>query len=244
MGIRLNKYLANCGVVSRRKADELILAGKVKVNGKVVTELGTMIDEQHDLVECNRIIVRPDEKKLYILLNKPANYIVSRSDEYQRKTVYDLLPGYAAKCVPVGRLDKDSEGLLLLTNDGDTVQTLTHPSLKVEKVYKVIIDSLPSNNELNFLRTGVLLETGKTLPAGIFVNSDKAGRIILKVVIREGKKRQIRKMLESIGKKVLHLKRLQVGEIKLGKLPSGDWRFLTRREIDYLKQLSQRQKKQ
>ncbi|MFO7659518.1 MAG: pseudouridine synthase [Candidatus Cloacimonadaceae bacterium] len=237
--IRLNKFLAEAGLASRRKADELILSNRITVNGEPVKELGTQINPFKDKVELDGKPVKSDEKKVYIILNKPRQYVVTRQDEFDRKTIYKLLPDFAQNCVSAGRLDKDSEGLLLVTNDGDVVQALTHPTKKVEKTYRVEIDHSLYKKQLEDLRRGVVIEGYKTRPAGVFVKSNKENNVVLKMVISEGKKRQIRYMIEAVGRKVLDLKRIQIGEIELGKLPTGMWRLCSRQEISYLMSLKQ-----
>ncbi len=173
------------------------------------------------------------------MLNKPAGYVVTRSDELSRETVYALLPAQAAQLRYAGRLDKGSEGLLLFTNDGDLINRLTHPTRKVEKVYRVQIDRRLSKNDLQSLRQGVNIEGGRTLPAGVFVKSSRENGMTLKLVIREGRKRQIRQMLTAVGAKVLHLKRLQFGPLALKDLPPGRWRYLTPGELRALRQATE-----
>lgn len=238
--IRLNKYLADAGVDSRRKVEDLILSGRVTVNGLLVKELSTQVDTHKDVVELDGKPIKPVEQKVYILLNKPPNYVVTKQDEFDRKTVYKLLPDFAQTCVSAGRLDMDSEGLLLFTNDGDVVQALTHPTKKVEKTYRVEIDQPLYKRQLEDLRNGVVIEGYKTKPAGVFVRSNKDNNVVLKMVITEGKKRQIRLMVEAIGRKVISLRRIQIGEIELGKLPKGMWRLCTRQEVSYLMSLKQK----
>lgn len=242
--VRLNKFLAEAGIGSRRKVEELITGGRVFVNGVQVTELGTQVDPNSDAVELDGKPVKSADRKVYILLNKPRNYVVTRQDEFDRKTIYKLLPDFAQNCVSAGRLDKDSEGLLLITNDGDVVQALTHPTNKVEKMYRVEIDHPLYKRQLEDLRRGVVIEGYKTRPAGVFVRSNKDGNVVLKMVISEGKKRQIRYMIEAIGRKVIDLKRVQIGEIELDKLPTGMWRLCSRQEVGYLNSLKQTRSKQ
>jgi 23S rRNA pseudouridine2605 synthase len=237
--VRLNKYLAEAGYGSRRKVEELIINGKVSINGELVKELSTQVDVHHDKVEVAGKAVETDSKKVYLLINKPRNYVVTKQDEFDRKTIYKLLPDFAQKCVTAGRLDMDSEGLLLVTNDGDLVQILTHPTKKVEKTYRVEVDQPLYKRQLEELRTGVVIEGYRTKPAGVFIRSNKAGDVVLKIIISEGKKRQIRLMLEALGRTVINLKRIQIGEIELGKLPTGMWRLCSRSEVNYLMSLKQ-----
>jgi len=238
--VRLNKFLAEAGYGSRRKVEELVLNGKVFINGEKVTELATQVDPHHDKVTISGKLVEPDVQKVYLLLNKPKHYVVTRQDEFERKTIYKLLPDFAQKCVTAGRLDMDSEGLLLVTNDGDLVQVLTHPTKKVEKTYRVEVDLPLYKRQLEELRTGVVIEGYMTKPAGVFVKNNKPGNVVLKVIISEGKKRQIRLMLEALDRRVINLRRIQIGEIELGKLPVGMWRLCSRSEISYLLSLKQK----
>lgn len=233
--IRLNKYLADSGLGSRRKVEQLILAGRITINGEVCVDLAMQVDASHDLVEYEGEAIKPDTKMLYIAFNKPRGYIVTQHDEHDRKTIYSLLPDFAQKCNYAGRLDKNSEGLLLITNDGDLINKLTHPRSKVEKVYKVDISPRLNGYQLEQLRRGVEIEGGKTYPAGVFVKKDADNKMTLKMVITEGRKRQIRLMVETVGGKVHNLKRLQFGPLKLGKLEPGMWRPLTVYEVRDLK---------
>lgn len=239
---RINKYLSEAGLGSRRKVEELIVSGKVQLNGETITDLATQVNPTQDKVSVNGKEVSVEAKKVYILLNKPRQYIVTRQDEFDRKTIYKLLPDFAQNCVSAGRLDKDTEGLLLVTNDGDVVQALTHPTKKVEKVYRVEVDQPLTRRQLDDLRNGVVIEGYKTRPAGVFVKDSQAGGIHLKMVITEGKKRQIRLMIEAVHRKVISLKRIQIGEIELGKLPLGMWRLCSREEIRYLQSLKQKRR--
>jgi 23S rRNA pseudouridine2605 synthase len=233
--VRINRFLAQANLGSRRQVEELILNGKVLVNGKICKELSTQIDPAGDSVVCNGKVVRSDQELMYIMLNKPLDYIVTRSDEYGRKTVFDLLPDFARSLNPVGRLDKDSEGLLILTNDGSLANQITHPRYKLEKVYKVEVQGNLTKEAIDRLRQGVEIEGVKTQSARVFTKSHIGDRYVLRITLREGKKRQIRYMIEAIGCKVLHLKRLQIGDISLEKLPVGMWRFLRPNEIISLK---------
>jgi len=230
-GIRLNRFLADCSLGSRRKAEELITSGRVKVNGQVCQDLSVHICDPEDMVEVDGKRVSASREKLYLILNKPRGYVVSRSDELGRQTVYDLLPEKAANMPYAGRLDKNSEGLLLFTNDTALINLLTHPSHKVEKVYRVVIDRALTKKDLDLLRSGVEIEGGITLPAGVYVKSSGEGSMSLKIVITEGRKRQIRQMIEAVGGKVRSLKRVQFGPIMLKDLPAGRWRALDTMEV-------------
>ena len=229
--MRLNRFLAECGVASRRKSEELILAGEISVNGKVCKELATKIDPAQDEVRYQGKKLGIASEKIYLILNKPPGYVVSRADEYGRKTVYDLLPE-AFKALPyAGRLDKGSEGLLFFTSDGDLINRMCHPSFGVEKSYRVEIDKVLSKDDLTRLREGLRITGGLTQPAGIFVNERFEGGSVLKVEITEGRKRQIRQMFRAVGAEVKKLKRLQFGSLQLRDLPLGRWRYLTEHEI-------------
>ncbi len=230
-GLRLNRYLADCGLGSRRKAEELILSGRISVNGKVCQDLATRIEADKDEVLLDGKALSAKKEKLYLILNKPRGYVVSQSDELGRNTVYDLLPEKGQQLAYAGRLDKNSEGLLLFTNDTALINLLTHPSHKVEKVYKVDINKPLRKSELDKLRTGVEIEEGKTQPAGVYVKQESETSMTLKLVITEGRKRQIRQMVEAVGAKVKSLKRLQFGPLKLKDLPVGRWRLLEPMEV-------------
>lgn len=225
--IRLQKYLASCGVASRRKAEELIRAGKVAVNGQVVTEMGTKVDPARDRVEMGGSVVRLLEKKVYLKLNKPRGYISSCRSERGERTVLDLVKDVKERLYPVGRLDLESEGLILLTNDGELANKLMHPRYEHEKEYLVSLQSPVSSHQLLELQRGIVIDGEKTLPARIFLEGHKQFRIILK----EGKKRQIRRMVEAVGNKVVKLQRTRIGNIRLGDLPMGRCAALTASEI-------------
>lgn len=229
--LRLNRFLADCGLGSRRKVEEFISAGRVKINGTVCLELAQRVDPNLDIIELDDKTLSAKKEKLYILLNKPRGYVVSQSDELGRETVYALLPENASNLAYAGRLDKNSEGLLLFTNDTSLINLLTHPSYKVEKVYKVDIDRPLRKKELDLLRSGVEIEGGITHKAGVFVKEESEGSMSLKMVISEGRKRQIRQMIEAVGAKVRKLKRLQFGPLKLKELPTGRWRHLEPGEV-------------
>jgi 23S rRNA pseudouridine2605 synthase len=233
--VRINRYLAQANLGSRRQVEDYVLNGKVFVNGQLCKDLSTQIDEVNDVVMCNGKIIKAAQDLVYIMLNKPLDYIVTRSDEYGRKTVYDLLPDFARSLNPVGRLDKDSEGLLILTNDGSLANQITHPRYKLEKVYKVDGQGVMTKEAIERLRQGVAIEGITTQSARVFMKSHTGDKFVLRITLREGKKRQIRRMIEAVGCKVLHLKRLQIGDISLEKLPVGMWRFLKPVEIISLK---------
>jgi len=231
---RLNRFLADCGLGSRRKTEELISSGLISVNNEICRDLSCQIDPEQDEVRYQDKLLSREEKKIYLMLNKPLGYVVSRKDEYDRKTVYDLLPEHFANLPYAGRLDKNSEGLLLFTNDGVLIKQLTHPSHKVEKSYRVVVDRKLSRSALKQLREGVMIEGGITQSAGVFVKSESEKEMQLKLVIKEGRKRQIRQMIEAVGAKVVSLRRLQFGSLQLKDLPLGRWRPLSRNEITAL----------
>ena len=237
---RLQNYLAGAGVASRRKCEELILQGRVEVNNFVVTELGTKVDPQKDIIKVDDKLVKYKEDKhySYILLNKPKGYLTSLSDPFGRPTVLDLLKGVKERVFPVGRLDFNSEGLLILTNDGELAYALTHPAKEVEKVYIVKVKGIPSSEKLKTLSKGVTLKNNyKISPCNIYLLKTVNGNAILKVKIKEGKKRQIRKMAEYIGHFVLKLRRIQTGPISLKGVKPGEYRYLNKEEIKSLKKI-------
>lgn len=233
--VRINKFLAQCNLGSRRKVEELILQGKIKINGSIITNLATEIDPHIDVVEYENKRISVASEKIYIMLNKPVKYLVTANDDFGRATVFDLLPDFGVHLFAVGRLDYMSEGLLILTNDGKFAEEIMHPKHKLPKLYKVIAKGFVSNAAVQKLRSGIEISGYKTKPAKVFVKSRNSSKTILKITISEGKKRQIRKMIETVGSEVLELKRLQIGTLKLGKLPVGSWRFITKNEIKSLK---------
>ena len=219
-GVRLNKYIASSGLCSRRKADELIEQGSVSVNGKPVTELGFLVQPK-DKVFVNKKLISP-AKHQYYRFYKPAGYITTREDEQGRKTIYDLLPENMLSLKPVGRLDKDSTGLLILTNDGDLINELTHPSVKVPKVYLVTINSSIHRHELEQLANGIELEPGKTAYADIQVLAMDSSHTEMQITLYQGMNRQIRKMFKHIGYEVKTLKRIQHATLTLDGLKRGE----------------------
>ncbi len=229
---RLQKYLAECGIASRRKCEELIIQGKVKVNGVITTELGTKISE-NDKVEYNGKSVKPEEEKIYILLNKPIGYVTTAKDQFQRDTVLDLVK-VKQRIVPVGRLDMYTSGALILTNDGDFVNKLTHPKNEINKTYNVTTAGNITQEEIKKLEKGVKIDDGYiTKPAKIKILKIDAEKNIsrIQITIHEGKNRQIRKMCEAIEKKVLSLHRAKIGDVDVKDLKIGEWRYLTKNEI-------------
>lgn len=230
--VRLQKYMAECGVASRRKCEELIQMGKVKVNGHIA-EIGCKINPKKDLVTVRGKKINKEEKMYYIMLNKPRGYVTTVSDELGRKTVMDLV-NIDARVYPVGRLDKDSEGLLILTNDGSFANALTHPKHNYAKVYRVTVRPKVTDEILEALRNGIEIDGRKTAPCDINVITEEEGRVVLEFILREGRNRQIRKMCEAVGLEVARLKRISIGPVKLGMLKTGQTRMLTDNEIKKL----------
>ncbi len=235
--IRLQKYLAGCGVASRRSSEKMITEGRVSVNGTVVTQLGTQIDENSDTVTVDGQIVRPEGEKHYLAYNKPIGEVTTVSDPEGRATVMDKFKDYPVRLFPVGRLDYDSEGLLLLTNDGDMMQHVLHPSMEVRKAYLTKVSNHVTPEEINMLRKGVLLDGKMTSPAAVRLIREETFDTVLLISIHEGRNRQVRRMIDAIGHQVVSLKRVEFGPVRLGDLPSGMWRRLTEDEIARLKQV-------
>lgn len=234
--IRLNKYMADCGVDSRRNCDKIITENRVRVNRKLINELGFMINEDNDTVTVDGKKITPKNKNVYLMLHKPKGYVTTVKDDKDRKTVMELID-IKSRVYPVGRLDYDTEGLLLLTNDGDMTYKLTHPKYEVTKKYITRIEGEISESELTTLRNGVIIDGKKTAPAKakLLEKTDKECRVEL--TIHEGKNHQVKKMFETIGKTVVFLKRTEMGDIRLGGLARGQWRYLNDKEIDYLKSI-------
>lgn len=228
---RLQKYLASCGIASRRKCEELISLGAVSVNGKVVTQMGTCVDPENDKVFVNGRQVSLAEKLVYYALNKPAGYVVTASDSHGALTVMDLIKEIPERVFPVGRLDLDSEGLLILTNDGELANKMMHPRYHLEKEYLATVRREVNDHNLNWLRKGIFIEGRITQPATIELIRNERQHVRYRVIIREGRKRQIRQMFKSVGHPVLALKRVAIGPIQLAKLPLGKYRSLTHHEI-------------
>ncbi|WFA09712.1 pseudouridine synthase [Tissierella sp. Yu-01] len=235
--MRLQKYMALSGVASRRKSEEMIAEGRVKVNNKIITELGTVIDPKKDKVLVDGKKIKLESNKVYIMLNKPVGYVSTLKDEKGRKIVTDLIEGVRERIYPVGRLDADTTGLLLLTNDGDLANKLTHPSKKIQKRYIAIVEGVPNKIELDKMRKGVYIEGKKTAPAKVKIAKKYEDESILDIEIHEGRNRQVKKMCESINHPIKKLKRVSIGELELGGLLIGNWRFLNEEEMTYLKSL-------
>ena len=231
---RLNKYLADCCVGSRRECDKLIADGCVKINGKIAS-LGANVEE-NDSVSVNGRRVTPKTKNYYIMLHKPKGCVTTVKDDLGRKTVMDFVD-IKARLFPVGRLDYDTEGLLILTNDGDVANKLTHPKNNVEKVYVARLSGSLTESERQMLERGVEIDGRKTMPARVKILAKDEHHTRVEVTITEGRNRQVKKMFESVGKEVEFLKRVAEGELRLGGLQRGKYRFLNDREIEYLKGL-------
>jgi pseudouridine synthase len=240
MAVRLQKLLSAAGVASRRSAESLIKDGRVSINGRVVTELGTRADPTRDDVRVDGRRIRLPDRFRYILMNKPAGYVTTRSDPQQRPTVLGLLGPLREFLYPVGRLDYDSEGLLILTNDGDLTAALTHPRHGVSKTYEAVVRGAPDARALERLRRGVVLDDRRTAPADVRVRRTfTAGRgrerTLLELVLREGRNRQIRRMCEAVGHPVERLTRVRIGPLSDRRLKPGMWRELTDREVGALR---------
>ena len=233
---RLQKYMARCGIASRRKCEEIIIQGKVKVNGVIITELGTKVIGGSDIVEYNDTVISPEENKVYFALNKPEGYISSVKDEKDRLTVIDLVK-VKERIYPIGRLDYDSSGLLILTNDGDIYNKIIHPRVEIIKKYVAVVEGEFNQEELDKFEQGIDIGGYTTAPATIKVISCTFNKTTVEIAIHEGKNRQIRKMCAALNHTVLSLKRISIGNIKLGDLKRGEYRNLTRYELDYINNL-------
>jgi len=231
--IRLNKFLASCGVASRRKSDMLIAEGKVMVNGKIVTEVGTSINEKKDKVICDGKELSLPSSFVYIKLNKPKGYICSASDEKGRKTIYDLIKT-EERLFSIGRLDYDTEGLIILTNDGDFANKVGHPSFSLEKEYQVTVEGKILESELAVMRKGAVVDGERMPPAKVKIIGTEEKSTKLSVIINEGQNRQVRRMFEAIGKVIILLKRVRIGDVRLGGLSRGEYRDLRIEELNAL----------
>ena len=231
--VRLQKLLADCGIASRRKAETMILAGQVKVNGEVA-KIGDKVDPKKDKVSVNGKPLVTKVSNVYVMLHKPRGFITTMSDELDRRCVAQLVTDIPERIYPVGRLDRDSEGLLLLTNDGEFANSLTHPSMHVPKTYRVTVRPAITDEQLTQITMGMVIDGQKTAPATVRVISQEPGRVVLEIVLYEGRNRQIRKMCEALGLEVARLKRIAVGPVKMGMLQPGEYRRLTREEVKKL----------
>ena len=235
--IRIQKHLSQCGVASRRKAETLIEQGKVKVNGRVA-QIGDSVDPKRDKVTVSGKTVVATTEKRYIMLYKPRGFVTTMHDEKDRKCVSDLVKDVGVTVFPVGRLDKNSEGLLILTNDGDFANHLTHPSSHVNKTYRVTVNGAVNDEQIDKMSSGIKLDDKTTQPCDVFVIERKADRTVLIFTIHEGINRQIRRMCEAVGLEVIRLKRTEIAGVKLGMLPQGKWRDLNEREMRRLNGIS------
>ena len=235
MEVRLQKYLANCGLASRRKSEELILSGKISVNGKIITELGTKIDPEKDEIKYNGKIIKDTKQNfVYVLLNKPIGYVSTVVDQFERETVLDLINIPGRRLVPVGRLDMYTSGALILTDDGDFVYKVTHPKHEIEKTYTVTVIGIINNEDVQKLKDGVIIdEEYKTKPAKVKIlkTDELKNQSRLEITIHEGKNRQVRKMCEAIGRKVIALHRSKIGTVKVNDMKIGTWRYLKPEEV-------------
>ena len=231
--VRLQKYIADCGICSRRKAEELILQGKIKVNGKTISKLGTKVAIGKDIVEYNGSKINLQSKYIYILLNKPIGYVTTAKDQFGRESVLDLVKT-KERIVPVGRLDMYTSGALILTNDGNFVYKITHPKHEIEKTYTVTLKGIIKDEEVEMLKSGVKIEDYITKPAKVkILKIDKEkNQSRLEVTIHEGKNRQVRKMCEAVGHSVLALHRSKIAGIGVKDLELGKWRYLSKQEVN------------
>jgi len=225
--MRINKYIASCGICSRRKAEEYIVQGKVKINDEVVKDLSTLVDVESDNVYLNNKLIKQENKKVYIMLNKPKGYVTTNSEQFGRKSTLDLIHE-KERVFPIGRLDMYTEGLLLLTNDGQFANKLTHPKHEIEKRYIVNVDKKVTSEMIRKLQNGVDIGGYITKPAKVKIDNDTK----FEIVISEGKNRQVRKMCEAVSLRVINLKRVQIGNISLGNLQIGKYRYLNKDEVD------------
>ena len=239
--VRLQKMLADCGIASRRKSEELIAQGKVRVNGKVAS-VGDKVDPKVDRVTVSGRKVTVKKEKRYIMVHKPRGYVTTMSDEMDRRCVAELVADVDARVFPVGRLDRDSEGLLFMTNDGEFANAITHPSKHVAKTYRVTVRGKVSEEAQASLSAGLMLDGRMTAPADVRTHSINDDRTTLEITLYEGRNRQIRRMCEQLDLEVLRLKRIAIGKVKLGGLKCGDWRDLNDEELRSIKALIQSMK--
>lgn len=229
---RLQKYIARCGITSRRKAEELIISGKVQVNGCIVKDY-VIVDDEKDVIKIDGKEIKPEENKVYIILNKPEGVITAVKDNFNRKTVLDIVK-VKERIFPIGRLDYDTSGLLILTNDGDFAHEIMHPSKEIDKVYVAEVKGIPDKEDIEVFRKGIELENYITARAEMKIISKMKDTSLAEVTIHEGRKRQIRKMFGKIKHPVISLKRIKVGKLDIGNLKQGEWRYLTQTELNRL----------
>ena len=235
--VRLQKFMADNGIASRRKSEELIAAGKVKVNGKIA-QIGDKIDPKHDVVAVNGRKVVRETGYVYLALNKPRGYVTTMSDEMDRKCVAELVADVGARVYPVGRLDRDSEGLLLITNDGAFANAMTHPSRHISKTYRVSVRPKITEDQITVLTSSLMIDGRKTLPADVRIVSSEEDKSVLEIVLYEGRNRQIRRLCEEAGLETVRLKRVAIGQLRLAGLKVGEYRHLTHEEVSLLKRQS------
>jgi pseudouridine synthase len=235
--IRLQKYLSQAGIASRRASEYLILQGLVKVNGKIINTLGTKVNPKTDIIEVNGKKCNIKHSSIYIIMNKPKGVLTTVKDPFGRPNVIDLLTTVNERVFPVGRLDKETEGLLLLTNDGVVTNKLTHPKYGIEKTYIAHVKGLFKEESIKALERGIILEDGVTAPASVRIIKMLKESTVLEIKIREGRKRQIRRMCSAVGHPIINLKRTKIGLLTLNRLKPGEWRFLNKKEIDYIRKL-------
>lgn len=231
MEMRLQKYLAEAGVASRRKSEEYITQGRVAVNGKTTMKLGIKVDPDQDEISFDGKVLSSKEKKIYIMLNKPKGFVTTVKDQFQRPTVMDLIRDISERVYPVGRLDYNTSGLLLLTNDGDFSYKITHPKHKLDKTYIVLTKEKPNSNGIQSLRRGIKIDEYRTSPAKVSILESNQRGTITRITIHEGRNRQVRKMFSKIGCPVLELNRVSIGTLQLEDLPEGKYRRLTKQEM-------------
>jgi pseudouridine synthase len=234
---RLQKVIAHAGITSRREAERLILDGQVVVNGSVITTLGTKVDPAHDVIIVKGTRVKPPSEKLYVMMNKPAGYVSTLKDPQQRPVIIDLLRHIKSRVYPVGRLDYDAEGLILLTNDGELAYRLQHPRYRISRTYEVKVKEFFPGEKLALLRKGIQLEDGITLPAKAAFLKKAMRNSWLSITLYEGRNKQVKRMCAAVGHPVLKIKRIRFGSLKLGSLPLGDHRHLTKDEVQGLYRL-------
>ncbi len=231
--MRLQKFLAHAGVASRRAAENIIKQGRVAINGKIITDMGVIV-RNTDRITVDEKLIEIKEQNMYIMLHKPTGYVSSAKDQFGRLTVLDLVKEVGIRLYPVGRLDYDTSGLILLTNDGDFTYQLTHPKHEINKVYEALISGVPKESEIKMFEAGLKIEDYTTSPAKIIIKEVIKNNALVHITIHEGKNRQVRKMCAAIGHNVLTLKRISIGPIALGDLPEGKWRNLTTTEFNAL----------
>lgn len=232
--MRLQKYMAQCGIASRRKCEEMITAGRVAVNDIEIQKMGVDIQPEVDNITVDGKRIRPEVKKHYIIFNKPSGIVTTVHDQFGRKTIMSYFQDIPERIFPIGRLDYDSEGLLILTNDGELTYRLTHPKNQVKKTYIVKVKGIPTLDQLKVIQNGVILDHIKTAPADVKIMNNNENTSILEIQIHEGRNRQVRRMFELIGYSVINLRKSQIGSLSLGNLQPGEWRYLSDKEVHYL----------